>query len=62
MHYLPLLVGEIERHGKIEALVQQLTVAAERLAYGTACLVQSYKVKPKGKNKTHQTLARKMGS
>ncbi len=45
----------------IEKLAQQLAVAEEHLSYGTACRVQSYKIEPKGENKTHQTLALKIG-
>lgn len=48
-----------------DAILAELTdglVSAEnRLPYATACRLQSYKVKPKGENKTHHSLALKIG-
>ncbi|WP_431113377.1 nucleotidyl transferase AbiEii/AbiGii toxin family protein [Variovorax paradoxus] len=38
-----------------------LLAAEERLPYGTACRLQSYKVEPKGENRTHHNLALKIG-
>lgn len=44
------------------AELQEGLVAAEnRLPYGTICRLQSYKVQPKGENKTHHSLALKIG-
>lgn len=48
-----------------DAILAELTdglVSAEnRLPYATACRLQSYKVQPKGENKTHHSLALKIG-
>ncbi|MFC4622095.1 nucleotidyl transferase AbiEii/AbiGii toxin family protein [Comamonas nitrativorans] len=48
-----------------EALLAELReglVAAEnRLSYGTLCRLQSHQVQPKGENKTHHSLALKIG-
>lgn len=38
-----------------------LIAAENRLPYNTACRIQSHKVQPKGENKTHQSLALKIG-
>jgi hypothetical protein len=47
---------------RLLAELQEGLVAAEnRLPYDTACRLQSYKVQPKGENKTHHSLALKMG-
>ncbi len=44
------------------AELQEGLVAAEnRLPYDTACRLQSHKVQPKGENKTHHSLALKIG-
>lgn len=47
---------------RLLAELQEGLVAAEnRLPYDTACRLQSHKVQPKGENKTHHSLALKMG-
>lgn len=42
-------------------LREGLVAAEDRLPYGTQCRLQSYKVQPKGENKTHHSLALKIG-
>jgi hypothetical protein len=42
-------------------LEQQLALATDRLPYATTCRLQSSAIVPKGDNKTHQTLALKIG-
>ena len=42
-------------------LREGLVAAEDRLPYGTACRLQSHKVQPKGENKTHHSLALKIG-
>ncbi|WP_198085840.1 nucleotidyl transferase AbiEii/AbiGii toxin family protein [Variovorax sp. E3] len=42
-------------------LREGLVTAEDRLPYATACRLQSYKVQPKGENRTHQSLALKIG-
>ena len=45
----------------LEELRAGLVAAKDRLPYGTACHLQSWKVQPKGENKTHHNLALKVG-
>lgn len=45
----------------LEELRDGLVTAEDRLPYNTRCRLQSYKVQPKGENKTHQSLALKIG-
>ena len=42
-------------------LREGLVTAEDRLSYDTLCRLQSHKVEPKGENKTHQSLALKIG-
>lgn len=42
-------------------LREGLVAAEDRLPYDTACRLQSHKVQPKGENKTHHSLALKIG-
>ena len=42
-------------------LMDGLVSAEDRLPYATACRLQSHKVQPKGENKTHHSLALKIG-
>ncbi|MDP3172669.1 nucleotidyl transferase AbiEii/AbiGii toxin family protein [Hydrogenophaga laconesensis] len=51
----------VEAQELITDLEQHLGAAADRLPYATACRVQSSKIEPRGENKTHQTLALKIG-
>lgn len=52
---------EVEAKALLKELEQQLAITADRLPYGTVCRVQSSKVQPKGENKTHHSLALKIG-
>ncbi|MDA8454355.1 nucleotidyl transferase AbiEii/AbiGii toxin family protein [Acidovorax sp. GBBC 3334] len=45
----------------LEELMEGLVSAEDRLPYVTACRLQSHKVQPKGDNKTHHSLALKIG-
>lgn len=45
----------------LEELRDGLVAAEDRLPYDTLCRLQSYKVQPKGENKTHHSLALKIG-
>jgi len=45
----------------LSELEQQLALAADRLPYATLCRLQSSAIVPKGENRTHQTLALKIG-
>lgn len=47
--------------GLLAELKEGLVLAEDRLPYGTACRLQSYKVEPKGDNRTHHNLALKVG-
>lgn len=45
----------------LEELREGLVTAENRLPYDTLCRLQSHKVQPKGENKTHHSLALKIG-
>lgn len=53
--------AEAEAKKLLDELDQQLAQAETRLDYGTTCRLQSHRVDPRGENKTHQTLALKIG-
>jgi predicted nucleotidyltransferase component of viral defense system len=55
----PYVAGEAEQ--LLAELEQQLALATDRLPYATMCRLQSSAIVPKGENKTHQTLALKIG-
>lgn len=48
-------------HQLLQELREGLVSAEARLPYGTACRLQTHKVQPKGENKTHHSLALKIG-
>jgi predicted nucleotidyltransferase component of viral defense system len=45
----------------LEELREGLVTAEDHLSYDTLCRLQSHKVQPKGENKTHHSLALKIG-
>jgi predicted nucleotidyltransferase component of viral defense system len=55
----PYVAAEAEQ--LLAELEQQLALATDRLPYATTCRLQSSAIVPKGDNKTHQTLALKIG-